>query len=206
MTVRAWYVTGDLARAASVAREVAPLGVDVQLRAPRTAHDDDVRALALELREVTRRAGVRFVVNRRLALARAVGADGVHVSSNDVADVRAAWPTALVSAPCHDARELEQALEGGAGVVLVSPIFATPGEGKAPPRGVAALADARAAIARRAWHVGTPRTELVALGGITLENVASCLVHADGFAAIRLFEHALDAPAVRALLARTEGS
>lgn len=190
-------MTGDLGRSASVARAFAPLGVDVQLRAPASVADDALAPLARELRAITRAAGARLFVNRRLDLARAVQADGVHVPATAVAAARLAVPGLLVSAPCHDDAELARALESSADVVLVSPIFATPGEGKAAPRGVEALARARATIAALP---SARRAVLVALGGVTTKNLHVCLVHADAIAAIRLFEDE-DPARVRAVLA-----
>ncbi len=190
-----WYVTSDLARAASVAEAVAAHGVSVQLRAAREVND--LEALGKRLRAITRAAGVRFLVNRRVALARAMDADGLHVDAHRVQDARDLWPEAWITAPCHDDDDVRVAVRGGADEVLVSPIFSTPGKGE--PRGLGALESARAIASQS----GTAkRTRVVALGGITLENAASCLEHgADGIAAIRLFEEAADPSAVaRSLL------
>ncbi|CAN5733664.1 hypothetical protein BH09MYX1_BH09MYX1_35750 [soil metagenome] len=186
------YVTGDLARAAAVAAAVASEDIFVQLRAPL---DHDVsEPLARELRAITARAGARFIVNRRLALARAVCADGLHVAPNDVARVREEWPGAWISAPCHDDGDVTVAIAAGADAIFVSPIFSTPGKGRA--RGGEALASARA-LGSAAGRV----VSILALGGITLDRVRSCLDHgADGIAAIRLFETSSDPRTVASAL------
>lgn len=185
-----WYVTSDLARAAEVARAVAPRGVSVQLRGADVTED-----LARALRGITRDAGVRFLVNRREELARAVGADGLHTDVDAIALVRSRWPSAFLSAPCHSDDDVRRAVAAGADAVLVSPIFATPGKGT--PRGVAALAAARDIVA-----AGGRRVDVIALGGVTLANAAACRANgAAGVAAIRLFEEAPDAGAVAQALA-----
>lgn len=187
------YVTGDLGRAAAVASLVAPAGIAVQLRAP---SDAAVDALARTLRARTAEGGARLVLNRRVELARRIGADGVHVDVVDVARVRRGWSDGWISAPCHDDEDVRRAVDAGASAVLVSPIFPTPGEGKGPPRGLEAVR-AAAAIA------GPFRVEVLALGGISLENAPSCFAHgASGIAAIRLFEGAPDAAVVARALAK----
>lgn len=187
---RHWYVTSDLSRAVAVAEAVAAEGVSVQLRAAREVND--LEDLGKRLRAITRAAGVRFLVNRRVALARAMDADGLHIDADRVQSARELWPEAWITAPCHDDDDVRIAARGGADELLVSPIFSTPGKGE--PRGVAALESARALVSQ----LGMPkRTRVVALGGITLANASSCLQNgADGIAAIRLFEDAADPAAV----------
>ena len=116
-----------------------------------------------------------------------------------VASVRARLgEDALVTTSAHDDEDVRHAVLAGATSVLVSPIFETPGKGG--PRGVEALAAARAVV-DAARHA--PRVWIYALGGVTPASAASCAAAgADGVAAIRaLYEGhalALAAPFARA--------
>jgi thiamine-phosphate pyrophosphorylase len=160
----------------------------LELRDPqldgRTLH-----SLAERLRERTARHGVALVVNDRLDLAIAVGADGVHLGrcSVSVATARRALGAgAWISRSAHDEAEVLAAARAGADAVLLSPIFASPGKG--PPLGLGAIGQARAAldaVGTGEFPGGRPPA-LLALGGIDAEAGRRCLAAgADGVAAIR---------------------
>ncbi len=88
----------------------------------------DRTALAQKLKALCHARGVLYLVGADLALAHAIGADGVHFPSRT--NIRPA-PGMIVTAACHSARELEKAAAGGAQLALLSPVFATqshPGE------------------------------------------------------------------------------
>lgn len=73
----------------------------------------------------------RVVINTDAALARRLGADGVHLQARQLKalDTRPELP--LVGASCHDARELARAAELGCDYALLSPVLPTashPGE------------------------------------------------------------------------------
>lgn len=154
----------------------------VQLRDPEL-DSRALWALAVDLRERTRAAGCRFVCNDRLDIALAAGADGVHLGrrSVSVADARRVLgPSALVSVSAHAVADALAAARAGADMVLLSPIFASPGKG--PPLGLGALAEARRALD----GLSAPRPVLVSLGGVDASVVSSCLeAGAEGVAAIR---------------------
>ncbi len=162
-----------------------PFALAVQLRdKARDASDASLRAFASRLRRVTRPGGdgargARLLVNRHVALAGEVDADGVHLGG-DAMPVAAArrilGDRAFVSVAAHDDDAVRAAVGEGADAALVSPIFASPG--KAPARGVVALRSARA--------LAPPRFALYALGGVTPENAAACIrAGAHGVAVIR---------------------
>jgi len=141
----------------------------VQLRDPELP-PRALLALGARLREATRAIGAGLVVNDRVDLALALGADGVHLGrrSMAVADARALLPAgAWVSTSCHAVDEVVRAAGEGADAVLLSPIFASPGKG--PPLGLEALRAARAALEGQA---GAPL--LVALGGVDASNAGAC--------------------------------
>lgn len=152
-------------------------------------------ALARPLVAACRRHGQRCLVNDRLDVAVAAGADGVHLPGAGIAPADARrWlgPEALIGASCHGAEDVARARAGGASFATFGPIYDTPSKrAYGPPIGVAAL---RSAVA-----LGLP---LVALGGVTPARVAEVrAAGAHGVAAIRAWLLGEDpAAAVRALL------
>lgn len=164
-------------------------GVDyIQLRerdlAPREL-ETLAREVVQALRTGNRNPGTGFLINSRTDIALACEADGVHLRSDDIspAEVRRIWtqsgagPAArvTVSVSCHTSSEVAGAAEGGADFAVFGPVFEKAGT---RPSGLAAL--------KQACHQKIP---VVALGGITLENVESCTqAGAAGVAGIRLFQ------------------
>src|SRR5512132_3262448 len=151
----------------------------VQLRDP----DLSSRALASlgsALRAATRPHGIALVINDRLDLALALGADGVHLGRRSVAIAEARallGPGAWISVACHDVDDVIRAATEGADAATLSPIFASPGKGT--PLGTTALRAARSALG------GRPLA-LYALGGVDRASAPSCFAAgADGVAAIR---------------------
>jgi 8-oxo-dGTP diphosphatase len=67
----------------------------------------------------------RVVVNADIELAKAVGADGVHLSSAVLMDLTHKPQNLLVGASCHDAAELEQAAKLGLDYAALSPVLPT---------------------------------------------------------------------------------
>ena len=155
----------------------------VQLRDPLSS-GRALHRMAQRLRDLTRHCGVALVVNDRVDVAIAVGADGVHLGrrSLDPAEIRQALGAGLwISRSVHDLAEIDAAAAEGADALLLSPIFASPGKGQ--PLGLRALTEARAELERLA-PAGRPA--LLALGGVSRERAARCLdAGADGVAAIR---------------------
>ncbi len=129
-----------------------------------------------------RGTGTRILVNDRLDVALAAGADGVHLPTHGfpVADVRREYPELLIGASCHNLEEARRAEEGGADFVVFGPVYETPAKKPyGPPVGVEKLAEA----------VRAAKIPVLALGGIKLENAGTCLkAGAAGLAAISLFQ------------------
>ncbi|HEY0840865.1 MAG TPA: thiamine phosphate synthase [Vulgatibacter sp.] len=162
----------DLPAAVDRALSAIPRGAAaVQLR----EKDLPARALLELARAVApkcRRHGAPLLVNDRIDVALAAGADGVHLagSSVSVTDARALLGGRWIGASCHDADELDRA--AGADFATFGPVF--PSRGKPHAVGLGALAS-------RA--LGLP---LFALGGIDPSNAKAAMEHgAHGVAAIR---------------------
>lgn len=83
-----------------------------------------------------REAGALLIVNDRVDIALAIGADGVHLGQDDfpVADARRIAPELLVGASTHNLEEALAAQAAGATYINIGPIFAT--QTKDVPTGV----------------------------------------------------------------------
>lgn len=146
----------------------------------------DLLSLARALAAVCRARGQRLLVNDRLDVAWAAGADGVHLPAAGVppADARRLLgPAALVGVSCHSPADVARARDGGASFAFLSPIYDTPSKrAYGPPIGLEAL--------RAAARLGLP---LVALGGVTPERVPELrAAGARGVAAIRAWLEGAD--------------
>jgi 8-oxo-dGTP diphosphatase len=70
--------------------------------------------------------GARVLINGNAELARAVGADGVHLTAAQLAQTRERPAFDLVGASCHDAAELARARDIGADFAVLGPVAPTP--------------------------------------------------------------------------------
>ncbi len=125
----------------------------------------------------------RVVVNDRLDVALGLSASGVHLGQESLPPelVRRLVPRDfLVGVSCHSLEEAHNAESAGADYVLLGPIFETPTKTAfGPPLGL----DALRAVASRL------KLPVLALGGITVERLRSCLeAGAAGVAGIRIFQ------------------
>lgn len=151
---------------------------DLQLR-EKDLPASEQSALARELRRLTRRYGARLIVNDRLDIALLAGADGVHLPEQGLpaAEVKARFPDLWVGVSTHSLEGAQKAQQAGADYITFSPVFDTPSKrAYGPPQGLDKLAEVTRALS----------VPVIALGGITLENlpeVLRCGVH--GVALIR---------------------
>jgi thiamine-phosphate pyrophosphorylase len=148
--------------------------------------------LAARAAEVTRGTGTRLLVNDRADIARAAGADGVHLTARSLgASVvrRAFGEDFLIGVSAHSLEEARAARDGGANFALFGPAFDTPSKrAYGPPLGLERLAEAARALAP---------FPVLAVGGVTRANFARTLASgARGVAAIRLFADAESLPEV----------
>lgn len=121
--------------ALEVLRAVLDAGVGiVQLREKKL----DDRALyeqCLAFRELTSRAGALLIVDDRVDISLAGGADGVHLGEYDlpVAEARRIAPELIIGASAHNLAEALAAQAAGASYVNIGPIYPT--QTKAVPTG-----------------------------------------------------------------------
>jgi thiamine-phosphate pyrophosphorylase len=82
---------------------------------------------AEQYRKITADAGILLIINDRVDIALAVGADGVHLGQDDIPleAAREIVPDLLIGISTHSIGEALIAQEGGADYVNVGPIFST---------------------------------------------------------------------------------
>jgi thiamine-phosphate pyrophosphorylase len=192
--------------------EAASAGVDyIQLR-EKDLPTRELESLAREAVSIVRESAylttenrelrTALLINSRTDLALAVGAHGVHLRSDDISpqEVRATWRKCVAGIPfdklrassarpisprnpiiavsCHSPGEVVQAASNAATFTVFAPVFEKRDALATEPAGLSPLAEA--------CHSRIP---VLALGGVTLENVQPCLdAGAAGIAAIRLFQ------------------
>jgi thiamine-phosphate pyrophosphorylase len=122
--------------------------------------------LATALKEVCRRYRVPILVNGRVDVAMAAGADGVHLPSDGIGPAEARkllGPSKVIGVSAHSAGEITRAEALGADFAVFGPVFAPISKGTyAAPSGVQGLASACSAAS----------IPVFALGGITAARIA----------------------------------
>jgi len=142
----------------------------IQLRA-KDIDDDELFALALEFVKVCKDADVLSIINDRVDIAGAAGADGVHLGRNDlpVEQARNLELTPLIiGKSTHSLEQLRAACSQQPTYVSLGPVFSTGTKPDVEPVGVDYVSEATKALADTGMgHV--------AIGGITLDNIEKVL-------------------------------
>ena len=137
---------------------------------------DDADVTAMALRRLTRARGLLLLIGADDALARRVGADGVHLPerlAGHIGRLKRGQPKWLVSAAAHGHAAILRARNADA--IVVSSVFSS----RSPSAG-AALGPQRFT-----WLARTVRTPVIALGGVSNKNAPRLLsTGAAGLAAI----------------------
>ena len=168
-----------------VAAAAARGGADVIQWRDKQAPDGEFLEMARRLREETRRQGVLFIVNDRVAVALLSKADGVHIGHEDlpVPEVRAlVGDSMLIGRSTHSLEEALKAEIQGADYIGVGPVFATPTKPGVRAVGLEGVRQVR----------GKVRIPWVAIGGIDLENAG--LVSSAGAACVAVVRAVAAAP------------
>jgi thiamine-phosphate diphosphorylase len=187
-------------RAALLAKiaQLSAAGIDwIQLR-EKDFSGKDCASLAEEVIQSCRSSvnPAKIIVNDRLDVALATGAAGVHLGEQslslpavtDLAKTRFPDNHFLIGKSCHSVSAARLAEQQGAHYIFFGPVFATPSKiSFGPPQGLATLEEVARAV----------DIPVLAIGGITLANISSCIsAGASGIAAIRLFQNAPDPAAL----------
>jgi thiamine-phosphate pyrophosphorylase len=140
----------------------------IQLR-DKTASPRQFYAAAVEAMRVARNLGVRIIINDRVDIAIAVGADGVHIGQDDLPPEKARilmGDNRLIGYSTHDLQQAMTADSMPIDYVAIGPIFQTSTkENPDPVVGLEALRFIKSQIAK----------PLVAIGGITLAQAPAVL-------------------------------
>jgi len=124
---------------------------------------------ALALRELSQHYDARFIINDSIQLAQEADADGVHLGRDDVADLASIrneiGQNMCIGITCRaDAVFAKLALDCGADYVSFGAVFGSRTKPEVPVLGLPRLNKARQMF---------PAANICAIGGITLDNVAS---------------------------------
>jgi len=140
--------------------------------------EHELARLAEPLQRICADAEVAFIVNDSIALARRLGADGVHLgqSDGDIREARALLgPSAQIGKTCHDSRHLAmEAGEAGADYVAFGAFYPTttkPSHYRPQPSILS-------------WWSAVFEVPCVAIGGITPENAAPLVAAGADFVAV----------------------
>ncbi len=175
-----------------VAQQLCDGGSDlIQLRAKHSSAEE-IRAMAEKILPVTRRAGVGFVINDHLDIARAVGAEFCHLGQEDflaagharVSEIRDPESQLRIGLSTHAPEQAQRAIEPGADYIAIGPVFAT---GTKPTAKPVTLHYVR-------WTAANVTAPWFAIGGINLRTLDSVL--AAGAQRICVVSAILDAPDV----------
>lgn len=162
----------------AVAAEISLVQIREKSLSARVLYELTTRAAA-----ITRGTATRLLVNDRFDIARAAGADGVHLTTRSL-------PAGLIREICGDdfligvsTHSLEEALNAraeGADFIVFGPVFETPSKQiYGEPQGLEKLREVAESLAS---------FPVIAIGGISRENADECYrAGASGIAGIRLF-------------------
>jgi thiamine-phosphate pyrophosphorylase len=162
------YLTG-LSHTVQLTRLVSGGATFVQLRdkhaSPRELFDEAEQAVRF-----ARSHGVKLILNDRVDLAMALGADGVHLGQDDIppeAARRLLGPSALIGYSTHSVEQAVRAITLPIDYLAIGPIFPTSSkENPDPVVGLDGLRRVRDAIGQ---------IPLVAIGGITMANASDAI-------------------------------
>lgn len=131
--------------------------------------DEEFTAVARRIQRLTRKHNALLIINDRVEIALAIGADGIHVGQHDLAFAevkRLAHPGMILGVSATNYAEAVALARSGADYIGVGPIFPTPSKADAtPPIGLDELARICRDVSMR----------VVAIGGITASNLPAII-------------------------------
>jgi thiamine-phosphate pyrophosphorylase len=152
-------------------------GIDYFQLREKDLRDDELYRLAVSIRPLLK--SNKFILNGRLDVALAAGADGVHLQRENlpVGVVKKKNPGLIVGYSAHEEEEMKLAVRDGADYVFVSPVYPTKSKDRA--LGLETV---------KAWTAAEKNYPVVALGGIRQKDLeAFQKLGLKGVAGISLF-------------------
>ena len=163
---RTYLVTSPNEQLVTIVEAALKGGVDIVQYREKSADDEIRLKIAYQLKNLCHRYDSLFIVNDRVDIAAAVGADGVHLGQQDL-PMQAArsilGPLPIVGRSTTNPSEMTRAIDEGADYIGVGPVYATPTK---PGKAAAGYDYIRYAVD----HAPMP---WFAIGGIDLTNVAA---------------------------------
>lgn len=155
-----------------VAEAVIRGGADVLQLRDKTAATPSFIEAARQLLPLTRAARLPLIINDRVEIARAVGAEGVHLGQDDlpIRDARAILgPSTVIGQSTHSLAQAQAAQRAGADYIGLGPIFPTPTKPAYGSVGPGLIREVVSAVS----------VPVVCIGGIDAETVGT-VVQAGG--------------------------
>ena len=171
-------IAGGMSHAEIAQRAIAGGADVIQLRDKVCGCLELIR-IGRTLREITKKSGTLFIINDRLDVALACGADGVHLGQDNICAIVARQlspPQFIIGISVGTVEEAVRAEQDGADYVALSPVFSTASKYNAGPgHGLDVLRQIRRKVS----------LPIIAIGGINQDNVREVIVAgADGVAVI----------------------
>lgn len=152
-----------------VRRLIAGGATLIQLR-EKTGAPAELYEAALASVEIARKHGARIIINDRVDIALAAGADGVHLGQDDLPPENARsilGPDAIIGYSTHTVDQVRRAATLPVDYIAIGPVFET--RTKADPDAVVGLDGVREA------RVAAGTLPLVAIGGLSAGSIPSVL-------------------------------
>lgn len=171
----------------SILKEALEAGITMyqfREKGPSSLEGDEKKAMAIRLRDLCRKYQVPFIVNDDIDLAVDIDADGVHVGQDDakIASFSHLLKDKIIGLSVGNFEEYDQSDLTHVDYIGVGPVYETSSKSDAKKPGGIQL------IRRMREYDET--IPMVAIGGITEENVSSIIKNgADGIATISSITH-----------------
>lgn len=150
-------------------------GVDVLQLRGKTASEEEIEQVGMELAELTAGAGVPLIINDFPHLVPSIGAQGAHVGQDDFSVEDARWragralagevPLPIIGKSTHSLAQAVAAAAEGADYIGFGPLFPTPTKAGRPAIGLDEIRKVHAAVS----------IPVFCIGGIKLENLEAVI-------------------------------
>lgn len=162
---------------AELTRQVLAGGARVLQLRDKVSDKRELYPIAKEVRKICAEAGALFIMNDALDIAIAVKADGLHIGQTDLplAEARKLLPADMIlGLSTQTVPQAIQAEKDGADYIGVGAVFSTTTKKDAKAHGLGILSDSKKAV----------KLPIVAIGGITLDNVGEVIAAGADSAAV----------------------